>query len=44
MVEIYVMKWIGQNFGHPHHAGLHVFDEAQVNRTEQQTSHTQEEP
>ena len=28
VVQNDVVKRVGQNFGHPHQAGLHVFDEA----------------
>lgn len=44
VVEIDVMEWIGQDFGHPNQAGLHVVQEEEVNRSEQQRCNSQKEP
>ena len=34
VVQVNVVKRIGDDFGHPHQASLHIFDKAQVNGSE----------
>jgi hypothetical protein len=44
VVQVHVMEWISQDFGHPHQARLHILDEAQVNGTKNQTTYPQSQP
>jgi hypothetical protein len=38
------VKWIGQDFRHPHQAGLHVPDEEQLHGAEQESAKADNQP
>jgi hypothetical protein len=44
VVELDVMKRVGDDLGHPHEPALHVLQEEQVDRAEQETTDRQHEP
>lgn len=44
VIQVHIVKWVSQNLGHPNQTGLGIFDEAQVDRTEQQARHAQTQP
>ena len=44
VVQVHIMEWVGENFRHPHQAGLYILDEAQVDGAKQQAAYAQGQP